>query len=136
MFKFFIILFLQKINDKFMRQYHFSYDTIDCDTHFEDYKEAKKYLLCVIANTPIRTIQSFNESTFILEFNKHDGGKLITYLNTNLSAYFYFTISLISVNNKKQHYVFSNKNNRLNDSLQDEWQNLSCENLEKSITEY
>ncbi|AKK73666.1 hypothetical protein OK18_14590 [Chryseobacterium gallinarum] len=121
-----------------MRQYHCSYDTIKCDKHFTDYKEAKRYLLCVLGNTPIKEIKSFNESTFILYYkNNHDSQKLVDYLFTNLSKYFYFTISIIAESKiDNHHYVDSNPNNELNINLQNEWHNLNCENLNNPLTEY
>lgn len=122
-----------------MRQYHFSYDTIDCEKHFTDYEEAKRYLLCVLWNTPIIKIESFTESTFILTYyiKGNEPTKLFNYLNANLSKYFHFTISLIAINEiRKFYYEFSNKNNVLNVNLQNEWEDLTCENLDKSITEY
>lgn len=120
-----------------MRLYHLSYDTIDCKKHFnDDYSEARRYLLCVLAHTPIEAIESYCESTMILHYETEKPTRLFEYLDDNLSKYFYFSVSLIARDKNSFDLLHHNPNNDLNDRLNEEWDNLDCSSLGKRITNY
>ena len=121
-----------------MRLYHLSYDTIDCKKHFkDDYDEARRYLLCVLAHTPIQAIESYCESTMILHYEDSvKAKKLFKYLEDNLSEYFYFSVSQVARNENNEHFIYHNPNHELDNNLGVEWDNLSCNNLKKHISAF
>lgn len=119
-----------------MPYYHFSYDTIDCKKHFkDDYDEAKRYLLCVLNSIPnqyLKTMGSFCESTLIIELLDKDSERLFTYLKENLSTYFHYLISEISIVNAKVQYDMNN-NTTLTNNFKNSLKDVVCDNLLQGI---
>ncbi|WDF57556.1 hypothetical protein PQ462_12600 [Flavobacterium sp. KACC 22758] len=121
-----------------MLYYHFSYDTIDCKKHFSgNYDEAKRYLLCTLLSIPNKYLKSMGalcESTLILELSEadFDSDRFYQYFKTNISPYFYYVVSEISVvNNQLEFEVNSNKT--LRDNFKNSLQNIVCDNLLQGI---
>lgn len=120
------------------RFYQLSYDTINCDRHFQDnYNEARRYMLCVIASSPIVSIESYTESSLILEYNEVNPTRLFRFLQNNLSSYFYYSVSLVAKHTNTAHqYIDHNPNVILNTNLQAYLNGIQCDNLGKRITNY
>lgn len=120
------------------RLYHLSYDTINCDRDFGgNYPEARRFMLCVIASSPIITINSFTESSLILEYEQAQPVRLFRFLRNNLDPYFYYSVSLVAKNTDTGHqYISHNPNMALDINLQRELSRLACNNLGKPIVDY
>lgn len=117
------------------RKYHLSYDAIDFHSDFDgNYNEAKRYLMCVLANTGYLNIFSYCESTFIIEYLEIQP-KLFAYLRQNIEKYFYYSISLVAVN-ETDHYIGHNRHISHALNSQSEVKNLVCDNLKNGITTY
>lgn len=117
------------------RKYHLSYDAIDYSNDFDgNYNEAKRFLLCVLANTDYLNLFSYCESTFIIEYLEIQP-KLFAYVRQNIEKYFYYSLSLVDVN-ETEHAIGHNRN--INHALnsQSEIKNLTYNNLKKIITAY
>lgn len=74
------------------------------------------------------------ESTLILELSEadFDSDRFYQYFKTNISPYFYYVVSEISVvNNQLEFEVNSNKT--LRDNFKNSLQNIVCDNLLQGI---
>ncbi|OXG00024.1 hypothetical protein BC749_108143 [Flavobacterium araucananum] len=117
------------------RKYHLSYDAIDVETDFKNYDEAKRYILCVLGNTGYSSINSYCESTFIIEYDDIQS-KLFDYLQINLTEYFYYSVSLVAVTTSGSEFIDHNINPLLNLKFKLALKKLSYDNLGKEITPY
>lgn len=119
-----------------MTHYHFSYDTIDCKNHFAgNYDEAKRYLLCTLLSIPAQYLQSigaFCESTLIIKLLDKDSDRFFTYIKANLSTYFYFVVTEITIVNGKLEYDM-NSNKTLTDNFIASLKTVVCDNLLQGI---
>lgn len=116
-------------------KYHFSYDTINAKKDFGSYDEARRHLLCVLKRTKPFHISSFCKSTIELEYEDIQF-KLFDYLDKNLADYFYYSISMVAVDKLKDQLIEHNINIELEYSLQEDFSNLTCNDLKKEITAY
>jgi len=124
------------IKESMSRKYQLSYDTLDCDRHFSgNYDEARRYILCVLANTPLKHISSYCASTIILDYDNEEP-RLFKYIRENLSSYFYYSISLVSKTSDNNHVINHHPNTHLDTSIKREFKELTCNNLGKDITNY
>ena len=126
----------EKIIEQKKRKYHLSYDTIDTDRHFDNYAEARRYLLCVLTNVPNISLESCNNSSIILECNENDFYKLTQYLKVHLANYFYYSFSLVAKNKRFDDLIENNLNHELNKNFKKELADLTCECLNKNIVNY
>ncbi|OXA84859.1 hypothetical protein [Flavobacterium hercynium] len=119
------------------RIYHLSYDAINVEKHFgkDNYKEARRYILCVLANTGFKNISSYCESTFLIEYNTEQH-KLFNYLQINLKQYFHYSISMMAVDKFGKEIASHNPKSILNLRLVVEKHDLSCDKIKKDITPY
>jgi len=120
------------------RLYHLSYDTVDCQRDFRNnYTDARRFILCVIATSPAISINSFTESSFILEYEQTEPTRLFRFLRNNLDPYFYYSVSLVAKNTETGYqYIEHTPNMTLDRNLQRELRNLACNNLGKQIIDY
>ncbi len=107
------------------RTYHFTYDVREVEKNFDNYAEAKNYLLCVFSQTPLTSITAVNASTLILEYNKPQT-RLFEYLKENLSKHFYYVISAIDKNKDNLLIMQSHRDATLGKNFEVEWKNLEC----------
>ena len=120
-----------------MRLYHLSYDTINCERDFGTYANARRYLLCVLGSSTVRSMSSYTESSIILEFEVAEPTRFFNFLRNNLSQYFYYSISLVAQNQRNRHdFISHNPNMQLNLALQRELKALNCNNLGIQIIPY
>ncbi len=121
-----------------LRKYHLSYDTIDSKNDFENYNEAKEFILCVINSSSIKLISSPNNSTFILSYpSSVQPQKIFDHFRNNLKSYFHYSISLIAMeNNSLYNYIDGNPNDSLNSTLEEDIKDLKCTNLSKKIIDF
>lgn len=120
-----------------MRRYHLSYDVINVVKDFDNkYDDAKEFLLCVLGGTGPIEINSYNASSLIIDYNDFQA-KLLEYLKTNLSSYYYFSLSLIAIGENGVSFIRNNPNESLKANLKDMRDKLSCEKFQnKKITPY
>ncbi len=127
----------EKIKLITMTAYHLSYDVKNCETDFgNDYNKARKYILCVLASSNFHKIYRYTESTFLIKYNNFESDKLFSFIKENLSKYFYYSISVVGINEEDKYLIEIAGNSKLNKSLENEIKNIDCSNLNKSITEY
>lgn len=112
-----------------MPHYHLSYDfdeKLNDDT-FNNYDEAREYLLCVLTQFPSYvTMYEYCESTLIIEVSNTNKHTFFNYIKPRLEPYFYYFVSEISTSTNGNLYINSNKNEKLNKSLQKELKDLDC----------
>ncbi|RWX00259.1 hypothetical protein [Flavobacterium cerinum] len=114
-------------------KYHFSYDVINYEKDFGSYDEARRYMLCVLSNTGFVDIASYNASTFIIEYDK-DTSTLPDYLHTNLSKYFYYSLSLVGKQAEGTEMINHHPDMGLDIKVKKEIRNLDCSGLGKEIS--
>ncbi|ATN07350.1 hypothetical protein CRN76_19110 [Chryseobacterium indologenes] len=116
--------------------YNLSYDVKDYKKDFKDYDEAKRYLHCVIGSTNYHKITSPTESTLLIEYMKLEPEKLFIFLEKNLSKYFFYSISLIAVDEDNAPFIAGIENPELIKNFKTIIKKIDCSNLDKPITEY
>ncbi|OXB08560.1 hypothetical protein B0A81_09630 [Flavobacterium plurextorum] len=113
-------------------KYHLSYDTIEGSEDFTNHTEARNYILCVLKKTGFSSIDSFNNSSFIITYSDRykNPDELFAILNENLKSKFHYSISLIGKSTNSRHFVSHNPRKHLNSNLQDILSKLSCDNYQ------
>ncbi|HMH31864.1 MAG TPA: hypothetical protein VK543_02480 [Puia sp.] len=122
------------------RYYHLSYDAKDLKTDFPDKDgngdsdKARNFILCVLQKTLYGRIESCNESSLVIMYLTIQP-KLFNYLESNIAAYFWYTISLVALL-KNTETIESECNGGLNGNLQDAINALDCLEFVDLISEY
>jgi len=116
--------------------YNLSYDVKDYKNDFENYEEAKRYLHCVIGATGYQKIASPTQSTLIISYSVFESEKLFTFLEKNLSKYFFYSISLVAVDEDNEPFMIGIENPELVENFKNIIKKIDCSNLSKPITEY
>ena len=120
-----------------MTLYHLSYDVKNCEIDFQnDHNKARKYLLCVLASSNFHQIYRYTESTFLIKYKEFETEKFFNFIKTNLNKYFYYSISVVGINEENKYLIELNGNKKLNESLQEEIKKIDCSNLDKPIVDY
>lgn len=125
-----------------MKAYHLSFDVINVKDNFDDnYEEAKRFIVCVLAQTDPISIVKYTASTFIISYiddgNTKFSSKLFKYLKTELSKYFHYTISKISVFTDKSLALDFKSNKNLEKDFNSYFNSdISCDFKGKSIGEF
>ncbi|UZT99439.1 hypothetical protein ODZ84_07710 [Chryseobacterium fluminis] len=120
-----------------MTLYHLSYDVKNCESDFKnDHNKARKFLLCVLASSNFHQIYRYTESTFLIIYKDFEPDKFFGFIEKNLIKYFYYSVSVVSINEENKYITRINGNKQLHDSLQEEITKIDCSNLDKPITDY
>lgn len=114
--------------------FHLSYDTINCEKHFDDnYDEAKRYLICVLLSVDYYvTLEAFCETSIVITLSHDDSANLYKFLKNNLSKYFNYIITCVEKNFEIPNFD-DNRNVQLFDNFKNYIDQISCDRLKYNI---
>lgn len=105
------------IRKEFMdKKFQISYDVKNCQTDFKgNYDNARKSLLNVLKELNAKNVESHCESTLIVHFDSSvKNSDIEKKFKENLSEYFHYSISLISISSGGKYKISNSTNSELN----------------------